>query len=147
MQANGSSRPTIPDDMPINGSRRRSPEAAPTPQIQSSSSFNSSESSKDSSDDQIQEIDLMYTNDSKSETSMSSSDPPSPVHTSLGKHKFQEPQLFSSDSEDSEDLAPNIKQKRSNNSYYSTNHEERSTDCIDSKKIVLNSFDSDSEDY
>lgn len=114
--------------------------------MQATSSFESSEPSQESSDDQIQDIDLMYTNDTKSESSMSSSGPPSPVHTSLGKHKFQEPQLFSSDSEDS-DMAPKIKQKKSNNSYYSPNHEERSTDCLDSKKIVLNSFDSDSEDY
>lgn len=111
--------------------------------MQTTSSFESSEPSQESSDDQIQNIDLMYTNDSKSESSMSSSGPPSPVNTSLGKHKFQEPQLFSSDSDDS-DLAPKIKQKKS---YYSPNHEERSTDCLDSKKIVLNSFDSDSEDY
>lgn len=132
--------------MPINGSRRRSPEAATTPQIQSNSSFKSSESSsQESTDDQIQDIDLMYTNASKSETSTSSG-PPTPVHTSLGKHKLQQPQLFSSDSEDSNPV-PRIKQKKNNNNYYSTNHEERSTDCIDSKKIISNSFDSDSEDY
>ncbi|KAL5284063.1 DCAF5 family protein [Megaselia abdita] len=153
LQANGSSRPSIPDDMPMNGSRRRSPEATATPQIQSQSSLESSESSsQESTEDQVQDIDLMYSNASKSESSMSSSasgsasDPPSPVHTSLGKHKFQEPQMFSSDSEAS-DLVPIIKQKKNNN-FYGTNHEERSTDCIDSKnKIVLNSFDSDSEDY
>lgn len=85
----------------------------------------------------------MYSNASKSDSSLSSSGPSSPVHTSLGKHKFEEPQLFSSDSEDS-DLAPRIKQKKSNN-FYNTNNEE-STDCLDSKKMILNNFDSDSEE-
>lgn len=155
MQANGGARQQIPHDIPMNGNRRRSPEAETevdaevSPGLPSNSSYESSESTSQESSDpdeiiQIENADL--TNVPKSEMSTSNSSSPSPVCANLGKHKFPETLLFSSESEDS-DIVQTIKKKKNNN-YYSNNHEERSTDCLDSKKHFVNSYDSeDSEDY